>query len=334
MAARPGTGRIHPHQRDANFSGNLLGDDIVLDESHVTSVQSTEQFMLDVDTKQNHRNRIKHIYTYWKTEFPAYYNVGVKELTSEELGMQTRFYWKNKFDIVYSGLNTKFLKVFLAMKIVKLNGKTLSYEHIRKYFDAVQFGAKETGVLLPVSFFQDKDKFLSAFKKQVAKAKGSGDTDEQEADPIPMDLYVLICTWAIGGGNIMMWMWTTMHWNLMGRSVNIEPISLHNLCVFGDSIQFLYDKNKGDPTGEKTTIKHVYANPLNPFICGYLSLGIYLCLNAEKFTKSEFVFRNVTDRKKNATNGYCSQLKELLNRNKDVVMSYIRLAHANAHGWK
>ena len=78
MAARPGTGRIHPHQRDANFSGNLLGDDIVLDESHVTSVQSTEQFTLDVDTKRNHQNRIKHIYTYWKTEFPAYYNVGVK----------------------------------------------------------------------------------------------------------------------------------------------------------------------------------------------------------------------------------------------------------------
>ena len=109
----------------------------------------------------------------------------------------------------------------------------------------------------------------------------------------------------------------------MGQSVNIYTIALHNLRVFGYSIKFLYDKNKGDPTGEKTTIKHVYANPLNLFICGYLSLGIYLCLNAEKFTKSEFVFMNVTDQKKNATNGYCSQLKELLNRNKDVVMSYI-----------
>ena len=89
-----------------------------------------------------------------------------------------------------------------------------------------------------------------------------------------------------------------MQWNLMGQSVNIEPIALHNICAFGNSIRFLYDKNKGNPTGEKTTIKHVYANPLNLFICGFLSLGIYLCLNAESFTKSEFVFRNKTDRKK------------------------------------
>ena len=153
--------------------------------------------------------------------------------------MKTRLYWKNKFDIVYSGLNTKFLKVFLVMKIVKLNGKTSSYEHIRKYFDAVQFGAKETGVLLPDSCFQDKDKFLSAFKKQVTKEKESGGTDEQEADPIPMYLYVLICTWAIGGRNIMIWVWSTMQWNLMGQSVKIDTIALHNIHVFGYSIQFL-----------------------------------------------------------------------------------------------
>ena len=61
MAARPGTGHIHPHQRDANFSGNLLGDNIILDEAHMTNVQSTEQFTLDVDTKQNHQNCIKYI---------------------------------------------------------------------------------------------------------------------------------------------------------------------------------------------------------------------------------------------------------------------------------
>ena len=42
---------------------------------------------------------------------------------------------------------------------------------MRKYFDAVQWGAKEQDVLLPVSFYQAKDKFLAAFKKQVTNKK-------------------------------------------------------------------------------------------------------------------------------------------------------------------
>ena len=71
-------------------------------------------------------------------------------------------------------------------------------------------GAKEQNVLLPVSFYQAKDKFLAAFKKQVASEKTKGNVDENEADPIPKDLYELICTWAIKEGNITLWVWTVM----------------------------------------------------------------------------------------------------------------------------
>ena len=48
-----------------------------------------------------------------------------------------------------------------------------------------------------------------------------------------------------------------MQWNLMGRRVNIEPIALHNIHVFGNSAQFMYDKNKVDPTGKKTTMSNL-----------------------------------------------------------------------------
>ena len=36
------SGRIHPHQRDANLSSEILGDDIVLEEKYVISVHETE----------------------------------------------------------------------------------------------------------------------------------------------------------------------------------------------------------------------------------------------------------------------------------------------------
>ena len=122
----------------------------------------------------------------------------------------TKFFWKNKHDLVYDGINTKFVKAFLSTKVKKFDGKTSSFDNVRKYFDAIQYGANEMGVLLPVSFYSSKDKYLQAFKKQVAKAKTQGDIEEKEADPIPFGLYVLICQWAVRLGHQMMWVWTIL----------------------------------------------------------------------------------------------------------------------------
>lgn len=328
-------GRIHPHQRNANFDGELLGDNIVLEESHIEEVQAVEQFSIDTATKKNHRNRIKNIYNYWETVFPDYFSVGVRDLTEDELQDTTKFYWKNTKDIIYEGLNSKFLKAFVATKAKKASGKTSSFDHIQKFFDAVQWGAKEANSLLPVSFYQAKEKFLTAYKKQVANAKRKGNTDENEADPIPISLYQLICSWSVKEGNVMLWIWTILQWNLMARSVNIEPIALHNIKIFGDSMQFLYDQNKSDQEGAKTTTKHVYANPSNAFICPFLALGIWLSLNSQKFQQTEFLFKQTDkENKKVASHNYCSQLKALLQRYESVVLTFIRVAHANAHGWR
>ena len=85
---RNGTGRIYPHNRDANFSGAILGDSIVLDNIYVEGIQETEKFSIDVNT----------------------------------LDDPTKYFWKNNHDLVYDGLNTKFVKAFLSTKVVKENG--------------------------------------------------------------------------------------------------------------------------------------------------------------------------------------------------------------------
>ena len=221
MASRGRTGRIHPHQRDADFTGPLLGENIQLPDTYVTNIQSTEQHNVKVSTKRNYRNQLKQMYTYWKEDFPEYYSIGVRTLSEEELNDTTKFFWKNKHDIVYDGINPKFVKAFLSTKVKKFDGKTSSFGNIRKYFDTIQYGANKMGVFLPVSFYSNKDKYLQAFKKQVAKAKTQGDVEEREADPIPFGLYVLICQWAVRFGNIMMWVWSILQWNLLGRSVNV-----------------------------------------------------------------------------------------------------------------
>ena len=78
-------GRIHPHQRNADFSSSLLGDDIELGKLYVSNVQATEDFKIDVKTKRTHRNRIKQFYTFLETAFPQYYEVGVRRLSAEEM---------------------------------------------------------------------------------------------------------------------------------------------------------------------------------------------------------------------------------------------------------
>ena len=162
--SRGGTGRIHPHQRDADFDGTLIGNGINLSKETVSGVHSTEQFTVEESTKRTHQNAIKHIYSYWEVHFPDYYAVGVCSLSKEEILDQTKYFWKNKKDLVYRGFNTKFLKAFLSAKMKKENGKLMLFKTIRKYWDAVQYGAREEDTLLLVSFSQEKDKFLTAFK--------------------------------------------------------------------------------------------------------------------------------------------------------------------------
>ena len=42
------------------------------------------------------------------------------------------FWWKNKFDLIYEGINVGMVKAFLAFKKQKENGKCSSHVQLRK----------------------------------------------------------------------------------------------------------------------------------------------------------------------------------------------------------
>ena len=156
--------------------------------------------------------------------------------------------------------------------------------------------------------------FIKTFKKEKAAAKSEGKCDEKDADEIPFTLFEGICCWAIKSGNIMLWTFTVVQWNIMGRSVNVDPLGFHNLSRDGgsDCICITLDKNKSDQSGENVSPKKCYANPGNPTVCFNLALACYLCVNRDIFNRrSDKIFRKKgKDRSASAT--YCTGVKKLL----------------------
>ena len=97
-------GRIFPHQRDADFSGDVLGASMHIGDQHAAEIHETEKHTVEEITKRRHRNRIKEIYNYWESEFPEYAQVGIRTITEEELVDPTHYWWKNTKDLQYKVL--------------------------------------------------------------------------------------------------------------------------------------------------------------------------------------------------------------------------------------
>lgn len=72
--------------------------------------------------------------------------------------------------------------------------------------------------------------------------------------------------------------YSSLCWNLMSRSINVEKIRMSHLMVSEDAIKIKFCVTKRDLVGGKMEreAKQVYANPKDPGVCPYVSLGIWI----------------------------------------------------------
>ena len=219
---------------------------------------------------------------------PTCYENGTRVLTEEDKNDQVKFHHTNDRDIIYSGLNVALVMAFLSdkkKKSVKPDGTVIlsSNSDIKKYNDAIKWGAKRAGQALPSSYYTQIESFILSYKKEHQQAQKEGRTDEQEADPINSTLFQMICLWAVEEGNIFVWVFSLAMWHLMSRSISIDSLAFHNIkSGTSDSIKFKFDETKADKTGEFTQEKNCYANPLAAHLCYFLSLGCWMSLNATR----------------------------------------------------
>ena len=87
-------------------------------------------------------------------------------MLSPEEKVSIDHHWnKNDCDLIYNGLNVKFIKAFLAHAKKKKSGKIYSHSHIRKYKDAILWGSSQAKSPLSSSFYDEIERFLKTFKK-------------------------------------------------------------------------------------------------------------------------------------------------------------------------
>jgi hypothetical protein len=223
------------------------------------------------------------------------------------------------------------VKAFLAHKKQKVNGMTSSHVQLRKYNDAILWGSHQASQLLPRGHYDEIEKFLTSYRKEIVAAKRDGKLDEQEADPITWSLFKLILSWAVDTSNVFVWTYSILQWNCMARSVNIGSLGFHNFRAGEDHIVCRYDDTKSDKTGQKCTGKHIYANPLEPIACPFLALAVFKAVESPHLSKTEKFFQS-DGQNTAASRRYCGQLAELFKGNGENLRSYIRADHANSHG--
>ena len=80
-AAERQRGRIHPHQRNTDDAGDLLGANLELPEDFKAKFQETIKHDITDKCRADYRNRLKRIMKFWKEETPDMYAVGVVDVS-------------------------------------------------------------------------------------------------------------------------------------------------------------------------------------------------------------------------------------------------------------
>ena len=107
----------------------------------------------------------------WVNEnYPAYAKNVIIKLTREQI-KDTDLYYRSTHDFKYDELDADLIKAFLSANRVKsVDSEGIetfySFDNIRKFKDAILFGAKRAKVMLANQFRVDINSFIESWKKE------------------------------------------------------------------------------------------------------------------------------------------------------------------------
>ena len=367
MAGHSNNPKRHRKQRHDNDSNNTTNERVDPDEcitqaaSVLAAIETRPEDAADlletevhnVSSFPTYRRMVGEMIRWWKINYPVAYEQFVYELSDAEKNNRRLHFYNATHDLRYDLLQPIWVQRFISgAKKWKDAARTTQYafDTPRKYHDAILKCAGVTKYNLPSSYRMSMTAFLDNLKIEKNVAKGNCQLDEGEADPISIGLFHQICVWAIAAGSlsgIFIWAFSVVQWNIIGRTVNVDPLGFHNIRKSQhDSIVIQYDNNKMDKKGEKVSPKNCYANPTKPETCIALALGVYLCVNQSKFNRvSDKLFQGDGTKKGSASCLFSKALKKLINSGKTkdaeqneerqkIVNEHCRSGHFHPHGFR
>ena len=327
-------GRIRPHERDYDEGVDIIGNGVADVDAYNEQIRETVKLAMEDSTRKDYRRRIVRMVKFIEEKHPEYAELGCRDVPAEEYTCPDKYYFGGvyKKELVYRGMDVKMILSFLVANKKKANGKLKTHVDLRKFKDAILWGAEIANERLPLPFYKEMGTFLNAYKRETAKAKKKGGVEDKSADPISTTLYRLILGWAVMGGNTFLWFWTLTQWNCMARGASVDPLGFRNFRVANDSITCKYDDSKADKEGDKLSEKNIYANPLDFRQCWWTGFGLYTALYVEQVAKSGNLFLRHGSKEGSASTRYQEQLIGIIKKKNGVVELHIRVEHANAYG--
>ena len=134
--------------------------------SHASAMKQTERHIVAVPTVRSHNNRLMTMIDWVKDNYSTHGKKVIVKLTKEQR-KDEQLYYKSTHDFNYSILEPELIKAFLSankVKEVDAQGKETyySFDNLRKYKDAILFGAKRAKVKLSDKFQVDMHSFIDS----------------------------------------------------------------------------------------------------------------------------------------------------------------------------
>jgi hypothetical protein len=331
--------RNNQHENGANDNVITLDEAVVLNPEHAAALKETQTYTRQVRCIRDHNRRISSMIDWIREHYPTFFESMCRPLTDAEKA-EGDTYYQATHDFVYERLDPTLIQGFISCRKVKYvdeDGANIiySYDHLRRYKDAVIYGSKRAKKPLSSNFHLSIKDFLDTLKKENQQFKKKGQVDETESDPICAPLYKEIAGCAVRKGYIQAWVFTVLQWNCMARSKNIDGLTWNCFGLGKDCITIKFWDTKSDPKGEKCTPKHCFSNPFDHRICVTTALGAFLSINDEKFAnKKDTIFLNKDARSGNAKHAYVEQINKVLDELGDLLWQWVRPGHIKDHGFR
>ena len=136
--------------------------------------------------------------------------------------------------------------------------------------------------------------FMKGLKRLIALQRGEGVGSILSGKrPMSFELYKRMAEWWAHDDTTegaFCHLFLVLTWNLMCRVANTKNIHTNHIRWLADALVIVFAHQKNDQGGERSFPRHLYANPLNPYVCPSTVLGKYLAVFPQILQGGGFLF--------------------------------------------